>query len=106
MGGMFVRVRVPLEKREALLVPDVALQFDQGGRYVFTVDEQQVVQQKRVKIGERVDRMRVIEEGLKITDNVIVDGIQRARPGAKVNPLKPTVARNPQAEAQPASKKD
>ncbi len=106
MGGMFVRVRVPLENREALLVPDVALQFDQGGKYVFTVDEQQVVQQRRVKIGERVDRMRVIEEGLKITDNVIVDGIQRARPGSKVNPVKPTVARNPQPETQPASKKD
>lgn len=86
MAGMFVNVRVPVEKREGLLVPEVAVQFDQGGRYVLVVDDQNIVQQKRIKMGDRVDGMRVIEDGLSPKDRVITEGVQRARVGAKVNP--------------------
>ncbi|MBI5569391.1 MAG: efflux RND transporter periplasmic adaptor subunit [Desulfomonile tiedjei] len=86
MAGMFVRVRVPVEKREALLVPDVAVQFDQGGRYLLLVDDRNVVHHKRIKMGQQVDDMRVIEEGITATDRVIIAGTQRARPGSTVNP--------------------
>ena len=87
MAGMFVRIRVPMEKRTALLVPEVAIQFDQGGRYVLAVDDQNVVQVKRVKMGEQQDQMRVIDQGLSTKDRVISAGVQRARPGSKVNPI-------------------
>jgi multidrug efflux system membrane fusion protein len=85
MAGMFTRVRVPTEIREVLLLPDIAVQFDQGGKYVLTVDDNNVVQQKRIKTAEQVDDMRVIAEGLTPKDRVITTGVLRARPGAKVN---------------------
>ncbi|MBI5249698.1 MAG: efflux RND transporter periplasmic adaptor subunit [Desulfomonile tiedjei] len=85
MGGMFVRIRVPSEKRTVLLIPDISVQFDQGGRYVLVVDDANMVHQKRIKMGEQVEDMRVIEEGLNPTDRVIATGVQRARAGSKVN---------------------
>jgi len=87
MAGMFVRVRVPVEKRSAILAPDVAIQFDQGGKYVLVVNKESIVEHKRVKTGEQVDRMRVIEAGITPEDRVIIGGWQRARPGSKVNPI-------------------
>jgi len=86
MAGMFVRIRVPVEKRTAILVPDVAVQFDQGGKYVLVVGEGDVVQQRRIKMGEQVGEMRVVDQGLTAKDRVIIAGVQRARPGAKVTP--------------------
>lgn len=86
MAGMFVRVRVPVEKSQALLVPDIAVQFDQGGTYVLVVDDQNVVHQKPIKTGSQVGEMRVIEKGITDKDRVITTGVLRARPGTKVNP--------------------
>jgi membrane fusion protein, multidrug efflux system len=86
MAGMFVRVRIPVEKRMVLLVPDIAVQFDQGGKYVLALNSENIVQQKRIKMGEQADDMRVIEYGLTPNDRVITTGTQQARPGFKVNP--------------------
>jgi RND family efflux transporter MFP subunit len=87
--GMFVRLRVPIEVREkALLVSERALGVDQGGRYLLVVNDKDVVEQRPVKAGANVNGMRVIEEGLKADEWVVVRGIQRARPGAQVTPVK------------------
>lgn len=86
MAGMFVRVRVPVEKQEALLVPSAAVQFDQGGQYVLVVDDENVVQQKRIKTSRQEGEMTVVEKGLTDKDRVITLGVLRARPGSKVNP--------------------
>lgn len=87
--GMFVRLRIPIDVREkALLVSDRALGVDQGGRYLLVVSDKDVVEQRPVKVGANLNGMRVIEEGLKADDWVVVSGIQRARPGAKVTPVK------------------
>jgi RND family efflux transporter MFP subunit len=112
LPGMFVRIRIPVEVREnALLVPERALGVDQGGRYLLTVNDQNVVEHRPVKVGALVQGMRVIEEGLKGDDRVVVDGIQRARPGAKVTPVQEgaaaATAPAPTSESQkgtPASK--
>jgi membrane fusion protein, multidrug efflux system len=97
MAGMFSRVRVPIEIRKVLLVPDIAVQFDQGGKYVLTVDDNNIVQQKRIKTAEQVDQMRVIAEGLTSADRVITAGVLRARPGAKVNAtIAPAESQKPQ----------
>ncbi len=93
MGGMFVRVRIPVEKRTALLIPEVAVQFDQGGRYVLVVDDKNIVQHRRIKMGEQVDQMRVIDEGISAKDRVIVSGVLRARPGFPVNPTASSTGR-------------
>jgi membrane fusion protein (multidrug efflux system) len=85
--GMFVRVRMPVAQREnALLVTERALGLDQGGRYLLVVDNENKVEQRYVKIGALNDGMRVIKEGLKPEDQVVVNGIQRAIPGVKVTP--------------------
>ena len=87
LPGYFVRVRIPgSEPYQALLVPDVALGSDQGGRYVLTVNKDNVVEQRKVEIGQVVDDMRVIEKGLNKDDRVVVTGILRAVPGQKVDP--------------------
>lgn len=84
--GLFVRVRLPFTRGRGLLVPDEAVSGDQGGRYVLVVDAQQVAQHRRVKIGALVDGMRVVQEGLTPEEWVVVNGLQRARPGSKVKP--------------------
>jgi membrane fusion protein (multidrug efflux system) len=95
--GLFVRLRLPVAEREnALLVTERALGLDQGGRYLLVVNNENKVEQRHVKIGALRDGMRVIEDGLKPEDSVVVKGIQRAIPGAKVTPQ--------QAQAEKAAK--
>lgn len=87
MAGMFVRLSFPMETRPVLLVPAIAVLDDPSGRYVLVVGEKDVVEQRPVTVGRTVDHMRVIEEGLSPTDRVIINGLQRARPGATVKPI-------------------
>ena len=85
--GTFVRVRIAIDERgDALLVSDRALGADQSGRFLLVVNSEDVVERRDVELGSRVGEMRVIERGLLRDDRVIVNGLQRARPGAKVTP--------------------
>jgi RND family efflux transporter MFP subunit len=93
LPGFFVRVRVPLEETPALLVPSVALGSDQGGRYVLTVNGDNVVEQRKVEVGPAVGALAVIESGLKADDRVITAGLLRAIPGQKVDPQLQTAAK-------------
>ena len=93
LPGFFVRVRVPLEETPALLVPTVALGSDQAGRYVLTVDGENVVQQRKVTVGPVVGEMTVVEGGLKADERVVVNGLLRAIPGQKVDPQTQTAAK-------------
>ena len=106
MPGMFVRVRLPIAEREnALLVTERALGLDQGGRFLLLVNNENKVEQRYVKIGALRDGMRVIEDGLKGEERVVVKGIQRAIPGAKVTPQQVQAAK-PAKEAEPAKESD
>ena len=87
LPGLFTRLRMPIDKREnALLVTERAIGSDQGGRFLLTVNSENVVEKKPIRMGWLVDGLRVIEEGLQPDNRVVVNGIQRARPGAKVDP--------------------
>jgi multidrug efflux system membrane fusion protein len=89
LPGFFARVRVPIAApKESLLVPDVAIGVNQEGSYVLTLGKDDVVEQKLVKPGPRVGRLRVVESGLGAEDWVVTAGIQLAAPGAKVEPVK------------------
>jgi RND family efflux transporter MFP subunit len=91
LPGMFARVRAPAaEARPALLIPEVAIGYDQQGPYVMLVDDQKVVARRPVKLGVQVDDDRVIAEGLKGDEWVIVSGLLRAIPGRQVTPEKET----------------
>jgi len=91
-------VRVPLKDGPALLVPQEALGYDQRGTYVLVVDEKNEVQRSAVRTGALMDHLRVIEEGLKGKEWVVVKGIQKAIPGRPVTPEKVDL----QAPARPS----
>jgi len=85
--GLFTRLRLPIDKKaDALLVTERAIGADQGGNYLLTVGNDNMVNKKPISMGQLVDGLRVIEEGLQPGERVIVKGLQRARPGAKVDP--------------------
>ncbi len=91
--GLFARVRLPIAKRPDIpLVTDRAINADQSGRYLLVVNSENVVEKHNVRLGRLVDGLRVIEEGLRSEDWVVVNGIQRARPGGKVDPEKTDMA--------------
>ena len=93
--GMFVRLRFPIGgQHSALLVPEESLGTDQGQKFVYVVADQKDdkgetaprVIYRQVKPGQQFGQLRVIEDGLKANEQVIVSGLQRVRPGAKVTP--------------------
>ena len=87
LPGQFGRVRlIGSSPYEALLLPDTAIATDQSRKTVFVVKDDDTVEARTVVLGPLDDGLRVIREGLKPEDRVIVDGIQRARVGAKVTP--------------------
>ena len=87
LPGQFGRVRlIGSAPYEALLLPDAAIATDQSRKIVFVVKDDNTVEAKPVVLGPLDEGMRVIREGLKADDKVIVDGLQRARVGAKVTP--------------------
>jgi RND family efflux transporter MFP subunit len=87
LPGQFGRVRlIGSSPYEALLVPDSAVATDQSRKIVFVVKDDDTVEARAVTLGPLDDGLRVVREGLKPEDRVIVDGLQRARVGAKVSP--------------------
>jgi len=87
LPGLFARVQVPVQQiPNALLVDDTAIGSAQQGKYVLVVGKDNVVEQKIVTTGQVQGQYRVIESGLTVDDKVVVGGMQRAIPGAKVEP--------------------
>jgi multidrug efflux system membrane fusion protein len=84
--GSFGRLRLFGGEHDALLVPDAAIASDQSRKIVFTVADDGTVGTKLIELGPIVDGLRVIRSGLAATDRIVIDGIQRARPGQKVKP--------------------
>jgi membrane fusion protein, multidrug efflux system len=85
--GQFGRVRAPVETVEnAILIPKRAVQEIQGLKSILVVGADNMVALRTIKPGETVGTMLIVLDGVKPGERVIVDGIQKARPGAKVNP--------------------
>jgi membrane fusion protein, multidrug efflux system len=96
--GMFMRIRLPIgQPQPALLVIDRAVASDQGIKYVYVVDAENRVQYRRVTTGVlQDDGLRVIAEGLKPDDWVVVGGLQQVRPRLQIQPeptTMPTIGR-------------
>jgi RND family efflux transporter MFP subunit len=99
--GLFARIRLPGSNQyEALLLPDGAIGSDQTQRFAFVVNDQHTVEYRRVELGPIINGLRVILDGLKPEDWVIVNGVQRVRTGAKVDPQPQAIPR-PQALPMP-----
>ena len=88
--GLFARVKLEgSSKYEAVLVNDSAIGTDQSVRYVFAVGADNKVEYRAVKLGPVVaDGLRVVRDGLKPGEFIVVNGLQRVRPGATVAPQK------------------
>jgi RND family efflux transporter MFP subunit len=87
LPNMFVRVRVPIGKAyETLLVPERALGTDQGQKYLYVIDDENKAIYTQVTCGPLREGMRAILSGLKPKDRFVVNGLQRVRPGAAVDP--------------------
>jgi membrane fusion protein, multidrug efflux system len=87
LPGLFVRVRGPIGHQDkTLLTRNEAIGTSQEGSYVLVVGSDHVIQRKIVKTGQALGRLRIIESGLDPDDWVVTEGVQRAFPGAKVEP--------------------
>jgi len=85
--GMFARVQVPASAPyQALMVPDAAIGSEQARKFVYLIDQDNVARLRYVTLGQLVDDLRVIKEGLSAGDRVVVNGLMRVRQGVKVTP--------------------
>lgn len=99
--GQFGRVRVPMSQlRPTILVPDAAVVTDQSVKVLFTVTADGTVVPKQVELGAVTDDgLRIIRSGITPDDRVIINGLLRARPGAKVTPEDGTIGAPAAAQA-------
>jgi len=85
--GMFCRVRVPLSQpHTALLIADRAIGTDQGRKFVYVINDKNEVVDRTIVPGPIQQGLRVVTSGLRANDKVIIDGMQRVRPGVEVAP--------------------
>lgn len=98
--GMFGRLQISATApAEALLVPDAAVATEQVRKFVYTIGADNVATPKYVTLGPVVDGLRVIATGLSADDTVVVNGLMRVRPGAKVTPQQATADAAPKPNA-------
>jgi RND family efflux transporter MFP subunit len=102
-SGMRARVRIPVsDPHKSLMITERAVGTDQGRKFVYVVNDQNVAERRDVQLGRLSDGLQVVPEGLKPEDLVVVNGIQRVRDGAKVEPKRIPM---PGAPAEQANQK-
>lgn len=86
VDGAFLNVRIEaLEPTLEVLIPQAALQRDQRGEFVLVVNDKQMVEQRYITTGETVESAIVVKDGLREGESVIIEGLQRVRPGVAVD---------------------
>jgi membrane fusion protein (multidrug efflux system) len=103
-AGQFARVQVAAAQlADAIVLPQRAIQELQGKNYVWVVDAEHQAQQRDVQMGPRIGNGWQVQQGLKAGEVVVVDGVQRLKPGTPVNatPLAPQAAKAPDAGGAP-----
>jgi multidrug efflux system membrane fusion protein len=88
MPGLFVRLQLPGSGMyRGLLIQDRAVGTDLDKRFVFVVTPERTIEYRGVGLGPIVDGLRVVRTGLSPGDRVVINGLQRVQPGAKVDPV-------------------
>jgi hypothetical protein len=83
--GLFARVRIPGSARyDAVLIPDTAIGSDQSEKYVMVVGEGSKIERRKVEVGRKARGLRIVHEGLKGDESIVLRGLQRVRPGVVV----------------------
>jgi RND family efflux transporter MFP subunit len=99
--GLFARIRIPLsEKYDAVLVDERAIGTDQANKFVLTLTSTNTVAYQPVQLGPLIDGKRIVRSGLAAGEKIVVNGLQRVRPGSPVTPETETAGRKPAAEMQ------
>ncbi|MBD3586084.1 efflux RND transporter periplasmic adaptor subunit [Salinimonas sp. HHU 13199] len=93
LPGLFAHLKLAGEhQEEGILIAEKAIGTDLNNKYVLVVDSDKKVQYRAVTLGDKVGSLRIIEAGLQPDDTIVVDGLQRVRPGTPVTPNKVDMA--------------
>jgi RND family efflux transporter MFP subunit len=93
LPGLFARVRVPISTPQpTLLISERAVGTDQSQKFVFALDKNNTVAYRTVKLGGTIEGKRIVRDGLKPGEQIVVNGLQRVRPGMTVQPEVAAVA--------------
>jgi multidrug efflux system membrane fusion protein len=86
--GLYARVRLAggSGTRRVVMVQDSAVGTDQSKRFVLVLDANKSAQYREIKIGRAIGALRVVDSGLKVGEQIVIDGLQRVRPGSPVTP--------------------
>jgi len=99
--GLFARIRVPLSERHpVLLVEERAIGTDQAQKFVLTLTPSNTVAYQSVQLGPAIEGKRVVRSGLQGTEEIVVNGLQRVRPGMPVSPQLEVAGRGSEALAK------
>jgi multidrug efflux system membrane fusion protein len=102
--GLFARVQLLVSgEYSAILIEDRAVNTDQNQKYVLLLSADNQIEYRKVKLGRVIDGLRIVREGLKPGDVIVVNGAQRAHPGVTVTPQRVTMGADGTASAAPAS---
>ncbi len=100
-SGLFVRVRIPVsEPYQAVLIPERAIGTDLDNKFVYVVSGENIADRRNVELGGQRDEMRIITRGLQAGERIIVKGLQRIRPGQKVEPREEKSEQGPKEEPE------
>ena len=89
LPGLFARLRIAVGQPESsLMVPEPAIGTDQRGDYVLVLKADKTTDHRMVRLGMLQEGFRVVEEGLKPDELILVNGVQRARPNTEVDPVR------------------
>jgi RND family efflux transporter MFP subunit len=103
--GLFARVQLlGSGEYSAILIDDRAVNTDQSQKYVYVVNAKNEIEYRKVTLGRVIDGLRVVREGLKAGDVIVVNGSQRVHPGITVTPDKVPMGGPPAADAAQAAK--
>ena len=108
--GLFARVQLSgsTGAKPALLINDRAVSTDQDRKFVYVVGEDNKAEYRPVTLGPQIDGLRVVRDGLKAGEKIVVNGLQRVHPGAPITPTVVPMDSDPLAAnvAKPEAKKE
>lgn len=91
--GMFTRVRVyGANQKQTILIDEKAVGTDLNNKFVLVVNDNNQTEYRQVQLGKRIEGLRIVTSGLTATDKIVVNGLQRVRPGSEVNPVNVNMA--------------